>query len=265
MFRTFVERKVRRQIVLRSVIISVLAFVAIVALWYSESLTSLVHPLRMFVNNIHGGLSALAIQVSGGAVHSFTLSAQGTYRIDFSGGAPALIFPAGYIGSALLGAFLFYLLNRAPHLLRGLAMITGIFTVAFMALFIRPAGAGSLLSIIICLGLGLLLMFLGWTGKGDINQLRSRKSLTHIVMNIVALMTALHMMLDLSYILQNPATVDGLIINPVAAFAEEVMPVAAVSHIAYLWSGIAIALLGISVYFSLFRPWKQIPSNDDIV
>ena len=265
MLRTFVERKVRRQIVHRSLIISVLAFAAILALWYSDSLASLVHPLRMFVNNIHGGLSALAIQLSGGAVHSFTLSSVGTYRIEFSGGSDALIFPAGYLGSALLGAALFYLVNRAPHLLRGLAMITGIFTVAFMALFIRPAGAGSLLSMVICLGLGVLLIVMGWTGKGDINQLRSRKTFAQIMMNIVALMTALHVILDLGYILQAPAMTDGVITNPVAAFSERVMPSASAALIAYIWSATAIVLLGISIYFSMIRPLRQIPSNDDIV
>ncbi len=265
MLRTFVERKVRRQIVLRSLIISVLAFGAILALWYSESLANLTHPLRMFVNNIHGGLSALAIQLSGGEVHSFTLSALGTYRIEFSGGSDALIFPAGYLGSALLGAMLFYFANRAPHLLRGLAMLTGIFTIAFMVLFIRPAGAGSLLSMIICIGLGALLIVMGWTGTGDINQLRSRKTLTQILMNIVAMMTALHVLLDLGYILEAPAMVEGVITNPVAAFSEQVMPAASVSLIAIIWSAIAVVFMGISIYFSLLRPLRQIPSNEDIV
>lgn len=265
MLRTFVERKVRRQIVRRSLIISVFAFVAILALWYSDSMASLVHPLRMFVNNIHGGLSALAIQLSGGAVHSFTLSSAGAYRIEFTGGSDALILPAGYLGSALLGALLFYLANRAPHLLRGLAMITGIFTVAFMVLFIRPAGAGSLLSMVICIGLGVLLIVMGWTGKGDINQLRSRKTVTQILMNIVAMMTALHVILDLSYILHAPAMIEGVITNPVAAFSERVMPTASVPMIAYIWSAMAIVFLGISIHFSMLRPLKQIPSNDDIV
>ena len=45
---------------------------------------------------------------------------------------------AGYLGSALLGAVMFFLVNRAPHLVRGMAMITGAFTVGFLALFIRP-------------------------------------------------------------------------------------------------------------------------------
>lgn len=265
MLRTFVERKVRRQIVRRSLIISVFAFVAILALWYSDSMASLVHPLRMFVNNIHGGLSALAIQLSGGAVHSFTLSSQGAYRIEFTGGSDALIFPAGYLGSALLGACLFYLANRAPHLLRGLAMTTGVFTVGFMVLFIRPAGAGSMLSMVICIGLGVLLIVMGWTGKGDINQLRSRKTATQILMNIVAMMTALHVILDLSYILQAPAMIDGVITNPVAAFSERVMPAASVDLIATIWSAIALAFLGVSVYFSMLRPLRQIPGNDDIV
>lgn len=265
MLRTFVERKVRRQIVHRSLTISIIAFVAIVVLWYSDTMANLVHPLRMFVNNVHGGLSALAIQVSGGAVHSFSLSSLGTYRIEYTGGSDALILPAGYLGSALLGAFLFYAANRAPHLLRGFAIITGTFTVAFLAFFIRPAGAGSVLSMGLCVGLGILLILLGWIGTGDINQMRSRKTVTQVLMNIVAMMIALHVILDLSYILQAPAMIDGDIINPVAAFSERVVPSASVTVVAYSWAALSVLVLGIAVYMSMLRPLKNIPRNDDIV
>ena len=265
MLRTFVERKVRRQIVHRSLIISALAFVAILALWYSESMDLLVHPMRMFINNIHGGISAFAIQVSGGSVQSFTLSPVGTYRIEFQGGSDALIFASGYLGSALLGAVAFYLVNRAPHLLRGMAIVTGVFTIAFLLLFIRPDQAGGLISFVVCIGLGVLLIVLGWKGKGDINELRSRKSVTQMVMNIVAVMTTLHIVLDLAYVLEAPAISDGVITNTVAAFSESVMPASSVSMIAYTWAAIAIVLLGIAINFSMLRPLKQIPKNDDIV
>ena len=186
MLREFVERKVRRQIVHRSLFISVLAFAAILVLWYSESMATVVHPLRMFINNIHGGLSAFAIQISGGTVESFTLSPSGSYMIEFSGGADALTMTAGYLGSALLGAVMFFLVNRAPHLVRGLAIITGAFTVGFLGLFIRPDAAGDWVSMLICIGFGLVLIVLGWKGRGDINQLSSRRSVTQILMTIIA-------------------------------------------------------------------------------
>ena len=265
MLRIFVERKVRRQIVRRSLIISALAMIAMLFLWYTEALPSLAHPTRMFINNIHGGLTALAIQLSGGTVDSFTLSPVGTYLITFQGGSDALIFPAGYLGSAVLGALLFYAINRAPHLLRGLAIITGAFTVAFVLLFIRPAETGDAVSYAICIGLGVFLMALGWTGKGDINQLRSRKSVTHIVMTIVALMMALHILLDLQHVLSTPARFDDTIINPVAAFNEGVMPNASLQLVAYAWTTIAIGLLSVAAHFSLIRPLRQIPKDDDIV
>ena len=164
MLREFVERKVRRQIVHRSLFISVLAFAAILVLWYSESMATVVHPLRMFINNIHGGLSAFAIQISGGTVESFTLSPSGSYMIEFSGGADALTMTAGYLGSALLGAVMFFLVNRAPHLVRGLAIITGAFTVGFLGLFIRPDAAGDWVSMLICIGFGFCLDSC-WAGR----------------------------------------------------------------------------------------------------
>lgn len=266
MLREFVERKIRRQIVRRSLLISVSAFLAILALWYSDQMASLAHPLRMFINNIHGGLSALAMQITGGTAHSFTLSPAGAYVIEFSGGADAVTMSAGYLGSALLGAFMFYLVNRAPHLLRGLSILTGLFTVGFLALFIRPDATGDWISVIICAGFGLVLMLLGWHGKGDINQLGSRKSVTQIVMTVVSLMVSLHIVLDLPAVLQNAAqTAAGTISNPVAYFAENVVPGAAVSIVAFSWAGIAIVLLAIAFHFSIVKPYKNIPKNDDIV
>lgn len=265
MLREFVERKVRREIVRRNFIISALAFVGIFALWYVDSLSGLAHPFRMLVNNIHGGLTAFAMQITGGAVESFTLSQVGTYRIEFRDGADALTMSAGYLGSAALGAMMFFLVNRAPHLVRLIAGITGAFTIGFLALFIRPAETGDLISMIICLGLGALLIALGWTGRGDINQLRSRKSITQIVLTVISLMTGLHILLDLPLVLSTPAYTGDVITNPVAYFSEFVMPGVSAQVIAISWAGFAIALMGIAFQFGIARRMKQIPKNDDIV
>ena len=265
MLREFVERKVRRQIVHRSLFISVLAFAAILVLWYSESMATVVHPLRMFINNIHGGLSAFAIQISGGTVESFTLSPSGSYMIEFSGGADALTMTAGYLGSALLGAVMFFLVNRAPHLVRGLAIITGAFTVGFLGLFIRPDAAGDWVSMLICIGFGLLLIHLGWSGHGHINEFNTKKTFTQIMLTVISLMTGFHILLDLPSVLSAPAYTDGAITNPVAYFSEFVMPGLSVPVIAFSWTAIAIVLVGIAFYFSITRQLKQIPKNDDIV
>lgn len=269
MLRVFVERKVRRQILRNSMIISVLAFIAILFLWNAEGVVSLVaHPLRMFVNNVHGGITALAMQLSGGAVDSFTLSSVGSYRIEFQGGADALTFSAGYLGSALLGAVMFFLVNRAPHLVRGLAVITGLFTSAFTLLFIRPnetGDVGDVMLIFICIVFGLALILMGWKAHGDTNQLKSSRTALHIVMNIASMMIALHVLLDLNYLLTAPARIGDTITNPVAAFSESVMPGLSVPVIAITWAAVAIVLLGIAINYSLIKPLKQIPKNDDIV
>lgn len=269
MLRLFVERQVRREIVRRNFIITGLAFIGILALWYVDALSGLAHPFRMLINNVHGGLSALAMQLTGGAVDSFTLSEVGAYRITFNGGMDALTMSAGYLGSAALGALMFFLVNRAPHLVRLISAITGVFTIGFLALFIRPAETGDLISMIICLGFGALLIVLGWTGRGDINQLRSRKSVTQIVLTVISLMIGLHILLDLQYVLSSPPTVviDSVetITNPVAYFAENVTPALSVQVVAISWAAIAVALMGIAFHFGISRRMKQIPKNDDIV
>ncbi len=268
MLRTFVERKVRRQIVLRSLLISSLAFAALLALMYTQGTEGLLKPVRMFAGNFSGALHNIAMVLSGASVEGFTLSPEGYYMISYQGGAPAIWLPAGYLGSALLGSIMFFLVNRAPHLLRGMTALTGFFTVGYLALFIRPDATGDWLSWIACAGFGLLLIALGWKGRGDINQFWSWRSLTQIVMTVVALMTALHIVLDLPYVLSAPARHPedaNTIVNAVAAFAEEVLGGASVSLIAYSWSAIAIGLFGFAFYRSIPRQLKQIPNNDDIV
>ena len=265
MLRLFVERKVRREIVRRNFIISVAAFIGIFALWHVDSLSALAHPFRMFVNNIHGGLTALAMQLTGGAVESFTLSQAGAYTISFKGGADALTMSAGYLGSAALGALAFFLVNRAPHLVRLISSVMGVFTVGFLALFIRPEAAADWISMGLCMGFGALLIVLGATGRGDINRLRSRKSLTQIVLTVVSLMTGLHILLDLPAALSTPAISGEVITNPVAYFAENVMPALSVEMVAIGWTAIAIALMGVAFHFSIVRQLRQIPKDDDIV
>ena len=265
MLREFVERKVRRQIVRVSQVTAAIAFSGIFVLWNNDQFEAISHPLRMFVNNVHGALSAMAIQLTGGAVESFTLSSRGSYLIEYTGGAEALILPAGYIGSAILGAALFFLVNRAPHLVRGLAAIVGVFTVGFLALFVRPDATGDIVSLAICIGFGLLLILLGWKGKGDINKFLSLRTLVQVVMNTVALTTALHILLDLPYVLSTPGRIDGVITNTVAAFSESVMPALSVNVVAFAWAAISIVLLGAAAYAGVVRPMKQIRKNDDIV
>ena len=268
MLRKFVERKVRRQVIYRSLLISSAAFAAIFVLLNSQGADGLLRPVSMFVDNFEGALYNIAMVLTGGTVSGFTLSPQGSYMITFSGGIPALWLQAGYLGCALLGALMFFLVNRAPHLLRGLAMLTGAFTVGYLALFIRPDAAGDWLSWIACACFGALLIALGWKGRGDINQFRSWKSVTQIVMTVVALMTTLHIILDLPYILSAPARLPddaSTIINPVAALVEDHLGGGSVAPIAGLWSAIAIAMLAVAFYFSISRQLRQIPKNDDIV
>ena len=206
------------------------------------------------------------MQITGGSVDSFTLSRVGAYEIRYQGGADALIMSAGYLGSALLGSVAFFLVNRAPHLIRLMSIVTGVFTVGFLALFIRPDATGDAISMLICMAFGLVLIVLGWKGHGDINQLRSRKTLARVVMTIVALMAGLHIILDLPSVLSTPIY-GGFdrVTNPVAYFAEYVLPGASLQLVAFSWAGIAIALMAAAFYLSIPRRLKKIPANDDIV
>ena len=79
-------------------------------------------------------------------------------------------------------------------------------------------------------------------------------------------MTSLHIVLDLPAVLNSPATSEsGVITNPVAYYAEHVMPGVSIEVIAYSWAAVAIALLGGAFYFSIIRQLRRIPKNDDLI
>ena len=273
MLREFVERGIRRETIRKSIIVWGVALAAIFALWTVDSLAGLAHPLKMFANNVHGGLSAFAVQLSGGTINSFTLSPAGGYNIEYQGGSEILLYTAGYLGSALLGALMFFLTNRAQsanlqRLVRAMNILTGIFTVIFTALFIQPQAASDITAWALCLGLGIALIILGlWGMRSKETELR-HQFVNQFVMNVLALMVALHIVFDLGRILSTPAVIEiegvRVITNPVAAFAENITPGISTGIIAVCWSVIAIALMSISFHLSIIKPLRAIPKNDDI-
>lgn len=78
-------------------------------------------------------------------------------------------------------------------------------------------------------------------------------------------MTGLHILLDLPLVLSTPAYSGDVITNPVAYFAENVMPALSVQVVGVIWTAIAIALMSVAFHFGITRRMKQIPKNDDIV
>jgi hypothetical protein len=110
------------------------------------------------------------------------------------------------------------------------------------------------LALLVGLATGAVLMVLGWKASRYLNLL---------VLNVLAMMTALNAVLDVVLLtrysnVQIETAGGGIIRNDAAAFSAEIAPLIPAAVWAFLWAAIALALLGVSVYFSIVRPlWRS--------
>jgi len=244
MINRLADRKMRRQ----TLVITILALVAVTVLWNIRELEFLVYPLRLFVTYVHEASHSLAALITGGSVSGVTVSANGSGLAITAGGSRAFILPAGYLGAALFGSMLFFLTNRIPRWVRGLSVFIGAFMVVFTVMFARPDEAGSLSALLIGLGFGIVMLLMGWKAPRVINQ---------FVLNTLAAMTALNAVLDVWMLVGNSDATRGTVNNDAAAFAREVTPLLPTATVAFIWSMAAVAMLGTAVYLGMIKPLRQ--------
>jgi hypothetical protein len=242
----------------RALIITLVAVVIVYLLWNVPQLSSLAYPFRLFVTYVHeAGHSAMA-WLTGGRVLGFTVSPDGSGVAVTAGGNRALIIPAGYLGAALFGSLLFYIVNTIPRP-RLISAPLGAALIVFTLLFARPDASGLPLALTVGLLVGLLLLALAWKASRDINLL---------VLNVLAMMTALNAVLDVVGLIQHShITVrtpgGGVIHNDAVAFSREIAPLIPPAVWALLWALIAIVMTGAAVYFSLIRPMLRNRTGPD--
>src|SRR5215208_96357 len=85
-----------------------------VLLWFLPYAEFLTYPFRIFVTFIHEGGHALAALLTGGSVHSLTVSVDGSGEVySASGGVVSRLFvsSAGYLGAMTFGALLLWLVR----------------------------------------------------------------------------------------------------------------------------------------------------------
>ncbi|MFZ4814433.1 MAG: M50 family metallopeptidase [Phototrophicaceae bacterium] len=223
-----------------------LAAVLVLLLWNIPLLDGVVYPLRLFVTFIHEAGHGLAALLTGGEFIRFEIMANGAGLATTRGGLRAVILPAGYIGAALFGTVLFYINNRVPYPRVVAAGVAG--ALALLSLIYGETSRVALLIGGISAGVLLLLALL------------ANRPTLGVVMNLLALMTALNAVLDLFTLTRTTQTVtaDGRVLNDAAAFALEVMPGSSPAVWAWLWAMGSAGLLGIVVYRSILRPlWVE--------
>jgi hypothetical protein len=97
----------------RDIFLAFIAFLIALALWQVEGLYLITQPFRLFVTMIHElGHGAAAI-LTGGSFLRFQITEQGAGVAYTAGGSSFFRIQAGYLGTAIFGAVLLYLANRA--------------------------------------------------------------------------------------------------------------------------------------------------------
>jgi len=223
----------------RAFVIALLAAAVVFILWNIPALSVVLYPFRLFVTFVHETGHGLAALVSGGQFEQFRIDENGSGVALTAGGSRFLILPAGYLGAALFGAVLFYLTNRVPYprtIAAGLAVVLALITV----LYTDFLSLAFIVGLVMAAALGLLWRF-------------ADRSLTMLALNILAIITGLNAVLDLISLTRNTNIIVGALRNDAAAFSLEVAPLVPPVVWAFLWAGIAIALLAAAVYFSLIR------------
>ncbi|GAB5491044.1 MAG: hypothetical protein Phog2KO_12590 [Phototrophicaceae bacterium] len=220
---------------------TVVAMIVVYILWNIPALDILLYPLKLFTTYIHEAGHAFATLISGGEVVRFSVAFDGSGLTRRIGGADWLIGPAGYLGAALFGSGLFYLINRFPRLTNGVSVALGV----GMALFTIIFSGGNLLALLLGVGFGMIMMALG---------LRAHPVITMLVLNVLAVSTALEAFFDLRYLIFVIDASNGSVPNDAVQFSQRVTPFISPSVIALTWAGIAILMFAIAIYYGAWKP-----------
>lgn len=246
--QTFINRSTFRT---RALAVSVIALILVLIAWNTPVLAPLLYPFRLFVTYVHEAGHALAAKLTGGEVLGFVVHSNGSGVATTAGGSRALILMSGYVGAAFFGAMLFYAANMW-HRSRQVAFALGIGLIVFTIMYARPDESGSPTALLVGIGFGAALLLAAWKLPENFNLL---------ALNILAMLTGLNAVLDLKGVFENSSASLGQVRNDAAAFSAQVLPLPA-NVIALLWAMLGIALLGLSVYLSVYKPLRQGESDN---
>lgn len=230
----------------RALTMAFIALILVVIAWNIPALSGLLYPFRLFVTFVHEAGHAVAAKLSGGEVIGFAVYQNGAGVATTAGGSRALILASGYIGAAFFGAVLFYLANTVRHS-RWISAALGLGLIAFSIAYARPESSGIGTALAVGIGFGAALLLSAWKLGDEWNLL---------FLNVIAMLTGLNAVLDLKNVFENSGSSLGQVRNDAAAFSAEVIGLPA-SFWALAWAAIAVAMLGLSVYLSVYRPLKN--------
>ncbi|MEL7234001.1 MAG: M50 family metallopeptidase, partial [Chloroflexota bacterium] len=230
----------------RTLRIATLAAVILALMWNVPELNPLLAPLRLFVTYVHEAGHALGAILTGGRVIGFLVSADGSGLATTAGGTRSVVIAAGYVGAALFGSGLFYIANRFSRWDRLISIGLGIFMVIFTFQFAHPDESGLPVANIIGYAFGAALIIAGWYAP---------RLLTLLILNVLAVSTALNAVLDVWYLTGNIGATRGTISNDAVAFSREITGrLVPASVVALEWAAMAAGMFLAAVYYGIWKP-----------
>ena len=193
------------------------SFIALasVFLW----LTPALYPLKIFVVFIHETGHALASVLTGGQVLTMVVTPWESGYVQHMGGNALLVASAGYVGSALFGGAMLLLSGRQQWATKTFTSLACLFALVTLC-FVR-----NLFGVVFGLSAALIFGFLAW------KKLRN----SHYFIDVLAVMSSLYALYDLSDFLLIGAKTDAVIL-------AEITQVPAFTW-AILWSGLSLLVV----------------------
>lgn len=230
----------------RALAIVGIALVVVYILWNVPQLSFILYPLRLFVTYIHESGHGIMALLTGGRLLGFVVNPDTSGVATTAGGSRALILPAGYLGAAFFGAALFYLVNTHPYS-RTFSVIIGVGLIVMSVLFTQLLTTAFIVGVLS----GVALVALGWKLDRDVNLL---------VLDVLAIACGLNALLDLLYVIQNSNAALGTSLNDAAAFSREIAPILPGAVWAFIWTILAVLMMGAAVWYSIIHPRRVTPS-----
>jgi peptidase M50B-like protein len=232
----------------RALFMTLIAMIAVYVLWNIPMLGIILYPLRLFTTYVHEAGHTFAALATGSDSAFFLISFDGSGLTSRTGGINWLIGPAGYLGAALFGSLLFYFINRFPRTINATATVLGIAMIIFTLLFARPDEGGLPLALFLGVGAGTAIMGIG---------LRANALITMLVLNVLAVSTALEAFFDLRYLIFFTDASRGSVANDAVNFSERVTPWISPTIIAATWATIAVIMFATALYYGAWKPLQR--------
>jgi len=270
-----------------TIVFLAIAFFAVLLVWHSGVIGSLLYPIRLFVTLIHEAGHGLTAILTGGRFVHFQVFPDGSGLAYTAGGSRFLIPQMGYLGAAAFGAVLLIVSNRIKNVRRvayGVALLVGAIAILFTAngVGVLMLFVGGMISFIIAsatyrmralfqiLAIGLVVaaliiassetaLFVGIMSAAVLALVATvfPRGVTLGLLNFLGLIVGLDVLLDIWSLMSFPGASLGYIPNDAAAIAQSTgLPT---QFWVLLWAVLALVMNGFAIYESFIATRRVEP------